>query len=76
MAIFLDAPGDDIEKEIIRYGSIRGDLRNIPRLVRIEDIMEARQAVKDILQMLGIGLGLITASMVILFILVWVGTRK
>jgi MoxR-like ATPase len=40
-------PPGDIEKEIIRYGSIREELKNIPRLVRIEDVMEARQAVKE-----------------------------
>ena len=40
-------PPGDIEKEIIRYGSIRDELKNIPRIVRIEDVMEARQAVKE-----------------------------
>jgi MoxR-like ATPase len=40
-------PPDEIEKEIFRHGSIRDDLRNIPPLVRPEDILEARQAVKE-----------------------------
>ncbi len=40
-------PPGDIEKEIIRYGSIRDELKNIPRMVRIEDVMEARQAVRE-----------------------------
>jgi MoxR-like ATPase len=40
-------PPVNIEKEIIRYGSIRDELKNIPRLVQIEDIMEARRAVKE-----------------------------
>jgi len=40
-------PPVNIEKEIIRYGSIRDELKNIPCLVRIEDIMEARQSVKE-----------------------------
>jgi MoxR-like ATPase len=40
-------PPDDIEKEIFRHGSIRDDLRNIPTLVSTEDILEARQAVKE-----------------------------
>jgi MoxR-like ATPase len=40
-------PPDDIEKEIFRHGSIRDDIRNIPPLVRAEDILEARQAVRE-----------------------------
>jgi MoxR-like ATPase len=40
-------PPDDIEKEIFRHGSIRDDLRNISPLVSAEDILEARQAVKE-----------------------------
>jgi MoxR-like ATPase len=40
-------PPDDIEKEIFRHGSIRDDIRNIPPLVRAEEILEARQAVKE-----------------------------
>ena len=40
-------PPDDIEKEIFRHGSIRDDLRNISPLVSTEDILEARQAVKE-----------------------------
>jgi MoxR-like ATPase len=40
-------PPDAIEKGIFRYGSIRDNLKNIPPLVRVEDILEARQAVKD-----------------------------
>jgi MoxR-like ATPase len=40
-------PPDDIEKEIFRHGSIRDDIRNIPPLIGVEDILEARQAVKD-----------------------------
>jgi len=40
-------PPDDIEKEIFRHGSIRDDIRHIPPLVRAEEILEARQAVKE-----------------------------
>jgi len=40
-------PPDDIEKEIFRHGSIRDDLRNISPLLSAEDILEARQAVKE-----------------------------
>jgi MoxR-like ATPase len=40
-------PPVDIEKEIFRHGSIRDDIRNIPPLVRAEDILEARQAVRE-----------------------------
>ena len=40
-------PPDDIEKEIFRHGSIRDDIRNIPPLVTTEDILKARQAVKE-----------------------------
>jgi MoxR-like ATPase len=40
-------PPDDIEKEIFRHGSIRDDIRNIPPLVRVEEILEARQAVRE-----------------------------
>jgi MoxR-like ATPase len=40
-------PPDDIEKEIFRHGSIRDDIRNIHPVVGMEDILEARQAVKE-----------------------------
>ncbi|HTY20580.1 MAG TPA: MoxR family ATPase [Geobacteraceae bacterium] len=40
-------PPDDIEKEIIRHGSIRESLRNIPPLIGADEILEARKAVKD-----------------------------
>jgi len=40
-------PPGDIEKGIIRYGSIRDEIKNITPIVRIEDITEARQAVRD-----------------------------
>src|SRR5512137_1932789 len=38
-------PPDDIEKGIIRYGSIRDEIKQITPLVRLEDVMEARRAV-------------------------------
>jgi MoxR-like ATPase len=40
-------PPDAIEKAIFKYGSIRDDIRNITPLVRVEDLLEARQAVSD-----------------------------
>jgi MoxR-like ATPase len=40
-------PPEDIEKEIIRHGSIRDGLRDIPPLIGAEEIMEARKAVKE-----------------------------
>jgi MoxR-like ATPase len=40
-------PPGDIEKGIIRFGSIRNEIKNISPLVRLEDIMEARQAIRD-----------------------------
>lgn len=40
-------PPETIEKAIIMYGSIREDIKSIPPLVRIEDIMEARRAVRE-----------------------------
>jgi MoxR-like ATPase len=40
-------PPDDIEKAIFRYGSIRDDIKNIPPLVRVDEILEARQAVRE-----------------------------
>ena len=40
-------PPGDIEKGIIRYGSIRDEIKHITPLVRLEDITEARQAIRD-----------------------------
>jgi MoxR-like ATPase len=40
-------PPEDIEKSIIMYGSIRDDIKNIPPLVKGEDIMVARRVIKD-----------------------------
>jgi MoxR-like ATPase len=40
-------PPGDIEKGIIRYGSIRDDIKHIAPLIRLEDITEARQAIHD-----------------------------
>jgi MoxR-like ATPase len=40
-------PPGDIEKGIIRYGSIRDDIKHITPLIRLEDITEARQAIHD-----------------------------
>ena len=40
-------PPGDIEKGIIRYGSIRDEIKNISPLVRLEDITEARQAISE-----------------------------
>jgi MoxR-like ATPase len=38
-------PPGEIERGIIRYGSIRDDIKKIPPLVLLEDITEARQAI-------------------------------
>ncbi len=40
-------PPGDIEKGIIRYGSIRDEIKHITPLIRLEDITEARQAISD-----------------------------
>jgi MoxR-like ATPase len=40
-------PPDEIEKSIIKYGSIRNDIKNISPLVRGDDILAARQSVSD-----------------------------
>lgn len=40
-------PPEEIEKEIFRHGSIRDGLRTIPPLIRAEEIMEARNAVRE-----------------------------
>jgi MoxR-like ATPase len=40
-------PPGDIEKGIIRYGSIRDEIKHITPLIRLEDITEARQAIRD-----------------------------
>ncbi len=40
-------PPEDIEKSIIRYGSIRDDIKNIPPLVGGEDVLEARRAIRE-----------------------------
>lgn len=40
-------PPEDIEREIIRHGSIRDGLRDIPSLISSEEIMEARKAVRE-----------------------------
>ena len=40
-------PPGDIEKGIIRYGSIRDEIKHITPLLRLEDITEARQAISD-----------------------------
>lgn len=40
-------PPGDIEKGIIRYGSIRDEIKNISPLVRLEEITEARQSISD-----------------------------
>ncbi|HEY6838153.1 MAG TPA: MoxR family ATPase [Geobacteraceae bacterium] len=39
-------PPEAIEKEIIRYGSIRDDIQHIPAVVGHDDILLARQAVR------------------------------
>lgn len=39
-------PPEDIEKSIIAYGSIRDDIRSITPLIGINDILEARQAIR------------------------------
>ncbi len=40
-------PPDEIEKAIIKGGSIRDEIQNLTPLVQIEDILEARAAVKE-----------------------------
>jgi MoxR-like ATPase len=40
-------PPEEIEKSIITHGSIRDDLRQIVPLVTIEDILEARRAIRE-----------------------------
>jgi MoxR-like ATPase len=40
-------PPGDIEKGIIRYGSIRDEIKGISPLVSLEDILEARQTICD-----------------------------
>lgn len=40
-------PPEALEKSIISYGSIRDDIRHIEPLVSADDILAARQAVKD-----------------------------
>lgn len=40
-------PPEDIEKSIITYGSIRADIRLIAPLVSIDDILEARRAIRE-----------------------------
>jgi MoxR-like ATPase len=40
-------PPGDIEKGIIRYGSIRDEIQGISPLVSLEDILETRQAICD-----------------------------
>lgn len=40
-------PPGDIEKGIIRYGSIRDEIKNISPLVRLEDVTDARQAINE-----------------------------
>src|SRR6266540_2924183 len=40
-------PPEEIEKSIIMYGSIRGDLRNITALVTAEEILEAQRGIRE-----------------------------
>jgi MoxR-like ATPase len=40
-------PPDEIEKAIIKGGSIRDEIQNLTPLVQIEDILEARSTVKE-----------------------------
>jgi MoxR-like ATPase len=40
-------PPEDIEKSIIRYGSIRDEIKNIPSLLAMEDILEAQRIVRE-----------------------------
>ncbi|MCM2357294.1 MAG: MoxR family ATPase [Geobacteraceae bacterium] len=40
-------PPEEIEKSIIMYGSIRDDLRKIPPLVVVDDILEARRGARE-----------------------------
>jgi MoxR-like ATPase len=40
-------PPEDIEKSIIRYGSIRDEIKNIPSLLAMEDILEAQRVVRE-----------------------------
>lgn len=40
-------PPEEVEKSIIKYGSIRSDIKNISPIVRADDILAARQAVSD-----------------------------
>jgi MoxR-like ATPase len=40
-------PPEMIEKSIIKYGSIRDDLKDIPPMLKLEDILEARRAVRE-----------------------------
>jgi MoxR-like ATPase len=40
-------PPEDIEKSIIKYGSIRDDIRNITPLISIDDILVARRAIRE-----------------------------
>jgi MoxR-like ATPase len=40
-------PPEEIEKTIIKGGSIRDEIQNLTPLVKIDDILEARAAVKD-----------------------------
>jgi MoxR-like ATPase len=40
-------PPEDIEKSIIRHGSIREDIRQIAPIVTADEIVEARRAVRD-----------------------------
>ncbi|GFE58341.1 MoxR family ATPase [Geobacter sp. AOG1] len=40
-------PPEELEKSIISYGSIRDDIRHIEPLVSADDILAARQAVKE-----------------------------
>ena len=40
-------PPAEIEKTIIRYGSIRDEIKNIPSLLTIDDLVEAQQQVQE-----------------------------
>lgn len=40
-------PPEDIERSIIKYGSIRDDIRQITPIVSVNDILDARRSIKE-----------------------------